>query len=671
MHVSARLHGFLKYVRSLVQACHGPRAFLRDERANFTVITGFAVLPLIVVMGSAIDLGVAIQTRQRLDSAAQSAAAAAVAQTRALKAGRADISDDEVTSKGRDRAERVFNSQKPATTNGKMKFDLSRNSSRNTYSANVDYDGAVGTVFMRLVGFSELRVRGKGSATWSSKGSIIEDTFQTSLEDLKAAGGVKQYPGLNGWVVNSPVTVGGAPAMQLVTMERFGGASPPGVSVAIELDARGNGGDGNSFISKKFTAETGLHQVRYWYRDSAPSASVVPAWLCSTRVSDVDWMKSRDTSAAKDTNLVSVYLTKDSANAAPASDDGLTDSNRIDSCYSSGQKWIQRVVILDIASAGDYWLTFRGEGRSDSQGGAIANILVCRDPCANDDGSERTANNNYPWEVGQVLFEDNFSTAAHNPIAFSPSANGAFANLPSGWNAWPHNSVNYVANAKRDLAYIDLDTDIGGAKGLFENRAISRAFLLPPGYYSLKYTYWVTDTKSAAPACANATTNLVTVYMDPDRPYNHPEPLDISAGATSLWYDFNRNQQRLIVPRVEKSKGQIIQASSPQAANAIAQNMLDSCGDAIPNRKIPREINFRISKAGYYWLTFAAGGAADGSGGRISQVSLVAKGATFSGSGTPRQVPYVDKADKWTPAIGSWLSMPLYGGPRSYKVLVQ
>ena len=438
--------------------------------------------------------------------------------------------------------------------------------------------------------------------------------------------------------------------------------------MVFELDV----GAGNSFIAKKFSADPGLHQLRYWYREQGRNDMIAPAWLCATREDDFAWASARDRSLAGNTSQLSVHLLPDNGKV-PSSEILFASGNRIDSCYSSGGRWIERVVKIDIVTRGDYWVAFRAEGKPDSLGAAVTNIVLCREPCAQDDGSPRAPVNHFPWRMDEILFEDRFTSDAPNPIAASPArGKSGWDWVPPGWIVWPQNNVTYRAGTATEPGFVELDVRL--PSGAFENRAMGRPFLFVPGFYTLRYQYSTGTPHVAAVACnyfnleaalqrlprlRGADTRRISVHIDPDFSSLHPEIGGTGPEERAEWFTAARVSERDLkterLPRL------------PTLTNAV-----DFCADAPPGVSVPRELIFKIDRAGLYWLTFVGAGPADGEGGRISQVQLLARGLN-PGAGVPRVLRGYDRNDPLAPPpVGAWLPMPPNAGSRApYKVQIQ
>ena len=641
---------------------------MREQLGNLPLIAAAVLVPLALVTGTALDYGMSYQVQKKLDQAAQSAAAAAVAQSRALRAIHPAVQPEEMMERGRGRADMVFNAQKPNVRNVKTNFRLERAAEPNTYIATFDYDAVQPTIFLRLLGIRDLALQGNARATWVARDALIDDDFQEFESDVRASG-TKTYAPVNGWLSNARLRSSGSSVMQLADASRYGGSKPDNVTVAVELDV----GVGNSFIAKKFSADPGLHQLRYWYREQARNESLAPAWLCSTREDDLAWMSSRDRSLVGNTNQISVHLMPDSGKS-PTSDMAFASGNRIDTCYSSGGRWIERMVKIDIITRGDYWIAFHAEGKADGIGAAIANIVLCREPCAQDDGAPRPPVQNFPWVTGDLLFEDRFTTTeGPNPIAVSPPrGKSGWDALPAGWTAWPQNNVTYKAGVDGSSGFVELDARM--ASGAFENRAMARPFMLVPGFYMLRYGYSSGASVIGTVACnyfsldaalqrlprlRGADTRRISVHVDPDLSSLHPEVMGRGKEERAEWLSPMRvNERDLKAERLPRL---------PTLTNAV-----DFCADAPAGTIVPREITFKIDRPGLYWITFVGAGPSDGEGGRISNVQLFARGAN-AGGGLPRVVRAYERNDPLAPPpVGAWQPMPPNAGSRApYKVQLQ
>ncbi len=652
-----------------------PDSYADNPAGRRLLLIALALIPFAACAGVGMDFGMSFMMRQRLDAVAQSALASALAQSRALRDGHSNVSVEEMELKGRGRSDLVFNAQKPNLRDIRTTFTLTRQATSNVFDAKVTYVASINTTFLRFVGVRDLDVAGEAVTTWVARDALIDEDFDEQQVEL-AGLARKLLPAQAGWQSDDRTRGGQGGVIQLAVAERYPGPPPPkGVKIALELDTE----NGNTAVSRKVSLEPGAHQLRYWYRDRVENDRTLPAWLCGTREDDIEWMTARDQGRVGGTNRMSVYL---SAATGPAPPPAMTlnASTRVDSCYSSGYRWIQRAVKIDILSRGDYWLTFRGEGRPDGIGAAIANILFCREPCA-DEGVLPPPTSNYPWRPGELLFEDRFTSSGLDPLATSPGQSGGWAYLPPGWTVWPGRSVNDRAGPGGLPGFVELDAASGDG---FENARMGRAFLLTPGFYQLRYVYSVgPNSPHKAIACnyfgleaalqriarvAGADTHRINVIIDPDRPYLHPEltgaDMATRSGTTEAltlnWFSAGRV--------LERDTSGVKRQALPDMSNTV-----DFCAGAPPGVGVNREISFRIDQAGLYWITFAAEGPADGEGGRIAAVQLFATGTSYSGQGIPRIIRTTERGDITTPPPGALLIQPpaSLGQRALYRVQVQ
>src|SRR5204863_2357744 len=132
---------------------------------------------------------------------------------------------------------------------------------------------------------------------------------------------------------------------------------------------------------------------RYAYASRVPYPDYEPAYLCGSSASDLSWANNTNntnnssypTANALRTNQINVYFDLNTTNTPPTHTtiDGtqqLSGSNLIDMCVY-GQDCVQRSVAINVSTAGYYWLSFAADGKSDSLGGQLDNILLCRVTC--------------------------------------------------------------------------------------------------------------------------------------------------------------------------------------------------------------------------------------------------------------------------------------------------
>ena len=355
----------------------------------------------------------------------------------------------------------------------------------------------------------------------------------------------------------------------------------------------------------------------------------LPTPVCGSASKDVEWVNASSSNGAvgAQTNRIGVYLDLASTEDPPA----VFSENLIDACLVSHNKWIERSVKISVTTPGNYWLVFQAEGASDGWGGVLNNIRFCKKNCPG-----AAVADTFPWPQNTLLFKDNFTLpsgiSAHDYIknhwlnvSGEATAASLWQNVPDGWTTTPINQIEFSKESGSD--YI-LPMDSYPISGVSSNRSIHRKFLLAPGYYKLYYEYapnndlgtsgtWcgaltstpinlqisqVDAAKSDSAKAAN--TNRLSVYVDADVSFSHPETTTALYNE-AVWKAWDG-------------------ANPASGAARLPKTRIDSCVHSTLKPK--RTVYFKITKAGHYWLTFAAEGAADGFGALIDSIALTAMG---------------------------------------------
>ena len=138
----------------------------RDRRGNVALLVGLLALPLIGLVGLAIDFGEATLARARLDLAADSAALlATTAASNAYLAGAADP-----LGTARAAATARFNAQAATQTGVSIaNLNIAVHRSGPVFEADVSYTGGIATTLGALFGVSTIALRGQSSASLSIK----------------------------------------------------------------------------------------------------------------------------------------------------------------------------------------------------------------------------------------------------------------------------------------------------------------------------------------------------------------------------------------------------------------------------------------------------------------------------------------------------------------------
>jgi hypothetical protein len=431
----------------------------------------------------------------------------------------------------------------------------------------------------------------------------------------------------------------------------YGPPPPNGATHVAELDAFEN-----NYIARRIYLTPGSYELRYWYLDRIVDAAYAPAHVCGSSTADVSWansvVDSKWGAGLKQTNAISVYL--DLANTDnPPAEFSPTTHTQIDTCVLAGGKWIERSVKITTFAPGFHWLAFQAEGESDAVGGVLSGIRFCKNTCAG------TPQENFPWTANQLLFTDDFTNIT-TPLVSSPltprdypsgnygwwrngtldqsGSNTGWRNLPTGWTSAPFNQMDFNIRTSPPLGGYSIDIDATDG-----NRAVSRRFVLTPGYYRIEWAYasrlafaditevicgsnadyaiklagtgFATHSSLLHSGYLNTTTqftrrrdtNIVSVYLDANSLVSHPT-----------------HGPEFYAPSTYKNPdGEA--ATLPQ----LPQQMIDTCGYAYNWQQ--RSINVKISKTDFYWLTFRGEGASDNEGGQLANFRMYAVGG-LSGS---------------------------------------
>ncbi len=528
---------------------------------------------------------------------------------------------------------------------------------------------------------------------WGASGSISATNTFTSTVAYIGSSGAQWY--IMGY------------CLEVDTVGTILGTVPQG-SHSAELDCdNGQGTAGNSSISTKAYLAAGNYELRYNYASRIDYPDYDPVYLCGSSASDLSWANDTNATAGTTanvlrTNQINAYLDLNTNGVPPThmTIDGtqtLAGSNLIDMCvYSDG--WIQRSVRIKVTTAGYYWLSFAADGTNDSFGGQLDNIMLCSGSCTG------SLQDNFPstWLSANnggsnvLLFEDSFESPVYSQDSGSSIPHTKGANLVNstgttmscsaysvqalpgwpcqsatassatwapgyteGWATGPANEVvQILSGADQGSQYVSITGWNGLSTGITTiNRAVSRPFLLDPGYYQLSYDY-ISDVDFspsgnygtfcyAAPSSGyvfsasdpnltgtirfsssktgDGTTNIVGAYMANGQLVSTPINSGATLGGTTSYN--NPDGTVTTTPKVPPDN------VSWSNYNASASNpVIDVCLYADSFRWISRSVPVMITKPGIYWLTFSANGAVssgDGNGGGIDDVKLTALGSPY------------------------------------------
>lgn len=144
------------------------RRFVHDRRGNIAVIFALSCVPLITAVGCAVDYSMATRVRSKLQSAADSAAVAAVSQKSPGFVAAAAMTGNGSVAAGVSDANGVFDGnigQTPGMTNLSRISTVTK--SGITVTASVQYSANVPVTFMKVLGHQKLTVSGSSNASAS------------------------------------------------------------------------------------------------------------------------------------------------------------------------------------------------------------------------------------------------------------------------------------------------------------------------------------------------------------------------------------------------------------------------------------------------------------------------------------------------------------------------
>jgi len=605
-----------------------------DERGNVALMMGILLIPLVGAVGYGIDYTRAVSYKMKLDSAANAAALAGMDTARALLLSNPNMSPDSIKAAADARAQQVFIGLAPKQAPYIFK-SLGFSRVGETIGGSVTYTASMPTTFANVVGLQNIAIDGgsvsqaplaRGTTNPTNPDILVEENFDaagsiaadqsTSISDGRSWGTYKNF---NNWKTNST-------GIEIGNSSLYGVAPLNGATYVAELAAYGN-----TYMAKKIYLPVGNYELRYWYKDRIPYKMYLPTPVCGSANADVEWVNATtwygSSALGAQTNRIGVYLDLASSDTPPA----VFSENLIDACLVSHDKWVERSVKISVTAAGSYWLAFQAEGADEGWGGVLNNIRFCKNTCPGEAMSET-----FPWPQNTVLFTDNFTLQSgiwpadyfqNHRLNVSGEATAAslWQNVSDGWTTTPINQIEFSKVSGYD--YI-LPMDAYPRSGISSNRSIHRKFLLAPGYYKLSYEYapnnglgttgtWcgaltsaqintqvsqVNAAKSDSAKAAN--TNQLSVYVDADVSFSHPETTTTLYDA-AVWKAWDG-------------------ANPASGAAKLPKTRIDSCVHSTLKPK--RTVYFKITKVGHYWLTFAAEGAADGFGALIDSIALTAMG---------------------------------------------
>ncbi|WFU73059.1 MULTISPECIES: TadE/TadG family type IV pilus assembly protein [unclassified Bradyrhizobium] len=142
--------------------CH----FVRDRRGNIAVIFALACVPLITVVGCAVDYSRATQIRSKLQAAADAASVGSIAKASPAFAAAGTMTSDGSIAVGVTDARNIFNANvanQTGYTPGTVTPTVVKSGS--TVTSTVTFSATVNTMFLGVIGKTSLALTGTSTAT--------------------------------------------------------------------------------------------------------------------------------------------------------------------------------------------------------------------------------------------------------------------------------------------------------------------------------------------------------------------------------------------------------------------------------------------------------------------------------------------------------------------------
>jgi len=667
------------------------RRFWREPSGGVAIIFALTATTLVALLGAGLDLSRAYVARQQLSNVAAltcqySARPEVMSTAYSNTNGTATYIAQVNAYATRALAQQNFN----LTQNQTSPFSYTGLGG----TSSVSLSATVPTLFLPIVSINSLPVSmvmschpGETESTSNSGTTILTESFENSAcsgvcyTTFNSDGTKNQPPSVPGQTFPSTTGYVGTTNTQWSIMGyciEIDAAGKVRTTVAdgthsAELDCdNGSYSAGNSSISNKSYYAAGSYELRYSYASRVGYPNYDPSYICGSTAADVSWANDTYSSGwgvtnALRTNQLNVYFDADQNGAPPTHQtiDGtqtLAGSNLIDMCVQS-MSWIQRSVKFTVTSAGYYWLSFAADGANDSYGASIDAISVCPTSCSG------SVQDNFPsaWTTTPLLFEDTFDsptvpdtystgfnaneTLDHSYGTTSTGTGGWPSQQSTGWATSPYDQLDYLLrNSDQGSQSLELDADLNAGQST-SNRTISRYFYLDPGYYQIKYDY-ISDANftsmsgthcTYAPSSISAygytgklfanirqggsgnfgnDTNVLAVFM------SHGELISTpigGGGLNSVTTYLNPNGTITTTPAVSPTYVNV-SSYDPSQVNPLLDYCYFSAGWTT------RTTYVKITKAGPYWLSFAAQGSADNTGIALDDVRVTALNSLYGAS---------------------------------------
>ncbi len=462
---------------------HHLMEFRDDRRGAVAYLTAVLSLVMIGLTGLAIDYGMAVVQKSKLDAAAQAAAAAGVNAARnllQLNLTQNSQFDAQALAEGERVANEAFDGQLGATSRLAVSTKyVAIGRVGNTVSAQIDYEAQHTTLFSQVFGVTDMNLKGSGSIIMGlvdnpPSSRVIDEVWaepaapRTTTTIMDAS--------YRDWRIQD-----GPPKLGPTDDPRAG-------NMAMLV-----GGGGNNSISKKVYLPAGVYELRYWYKSAVIYPEYQPAFICDgMNAANLNYWSSDRFREYSSSTIVSgspqsarlgVFLhpVKSDPRLAISPPTAVDFQNRVETCLYAGY-WIERSTSIEVTRAGYYWLSFVGDAPAGSQkkGGWIGRVKLCIASCGEPDVR------NFPYATNDLLMEETFNSpivANRTPFNMRTSPFKAAAKyevLPS--TAWESDSpVPSLVSNEAPL--------VSGQHLIFKDRqTFRRKMFLPPGRYFVEFS---------------------------------------------------------------------------------------------------------------------------------------------------------------------------------------
>lgn len=337
---------------------------LKDARGGIALVFALGLPVLLIAVGGAVEISRSVSTRQRLASAVELTCTHGQLYANARKSKEAKITNLNLTYQEEIKEIARLNFEAKGLKSSDIKIYTT------DVNVNVEATEKVSLYFGAILNKSEISfTQSRDCAVKSTlqvlleKGSapalLLSESFEQPSHNVavNAWSVLKDGQGKwNGWsVTGTGIEVNGQRQLAGNAI-RFG-------DFFAELDSYDN-----SSMSRTMNFEPGSYQIRYWYIARSVDPAQRGKILCGKQDSDLAWYTKDD-----QTNRIELFVEKQG-------DYTFNKSNMLDYCVMA-DAWTERVISFVVPSLSEYRITWRAAGRSDSFGGLIDYLRVCRNSC--------------------------------------------------------------------------------------------------------------------------------------------------------------------------------------------------------------------------------------------------------------------------------------------------